>query len=81
MRDRQLSRKARAGIRPLSPQSDGSVNYFNAATKLSPMGGDNGDSRYHDQSMLINRLKPYYSDKDPPICGAGYLAIRGARLV
>lgn len=54
------------GFPAASPQSDGSANYFNAATKLSPMGGDNGDSRYHDQSMLINRLKPYYSDKDRP---------------
>ncbi|SJX61576.1 uncharacterized protein SRS1_12563 [Sporisorium reilianum f. sp. reilianum] len=54
------------GFPVASPQSDGSINYFNAATKLSPMGGDNGDSRYHDQSMLINRLKPYYSEKDRP---------------
>ncbi|ETS62717.1 hypothetical protein PaG_02455 [Moesziomyces aphidis] len=49
-----------------SPQSDGSVNYFNAATKLSSAEADNCDTRYHDQSMLINRLKPYYSEKDRP---------------
>ncbi|SPO22954.1 uncharacterized protein UTRI_01632 [Ustilago trichophora] len=54
------------GFHGASPQSDGSVNYFNTATKLSPAGGDNGDTRYHDQSMLINRLKPYYSEKDRP---------------
>ncbi|GAC96499.1 potential fungal zinc cluster transcription factor [Pseudozyma hubeiensis SY62] len=54
------------GFPAASPQSDGSVNYYNAAAKLSPAGGDNGDSRFHDQSMLINRLKPYYSEKDRP---------------
>lgn len=54
------------GFPTASPQSDGSVNYFNAATQLSPAAYDDGDSRYHDQSMLINRLKPYYSEKDRP---------------
>ena len=54
------------GLLAASPQSDGSVNYFNAATKLSTAGGDNCDTRYHDQSMLINRLKPYYTERDRP---------------
>ncbi|UTT94405.1 hypothetical protein NDA17_005052 [Ustilago hordei] len=54
------------GLVAASPQSDGSVNYFNAATKLSTAGGDNCDMRYHDQSMLINRLKPYYTERDRP---------------
>lgn len=55
-----------SGILGASPQSDGSINYFSHATKLSPAGGDNCDTRYHDQSMLINRLKPYYTEKDRP---------------
>lgn len=53
------------GLLGASPQSDGSINYLNAATKLS-LAGDNCDTRYHDQSTLINRLKPYYTEKDRP---------------
>ncbi|SNX83418.1 uncharacterized protein MEPE_02125 [Melanopsichium pennsylvanicum] len=53
------------GLHAASPQSYGSANYFDVAAKLSP-AAENGDTRYHDQSMLINRLKPYYTEKDRP---------------
>ncbi|PWZ00809.1 hypothetical protein BCV70DRAFT_175284 [Testicularia cyperi] len=55
------------GLAAVSPHSDGSNSYLNTALKFSPgHAAESPDSRYHDQSMLINRLKPYYSDKDRP---------------
>lgn len=46
-----------------SPRSEGSN--FNAYPRMSS-SFDRGESRFHDQSMLINRLRPYYSEKDRP---------------